>query len=114
MKNLDEQALDILRGLSKGVNTITGELYSIDSPYMDSQIQMALNTAINSLREKMERLLLPNAGQPWGAEEELKLINDFDFGKTVYALAKQHGRTEGGIRARLIKAGRLQPSTKFN
>lgn len=53
-----------------------------------------------------------NAGKPWTEAEEDKLLDEFDSQMPLAEIAKEHGRTKGGIEARLIKLGRIsKPET---
>jgi hypothetical protein len=51
-----------------------------------------------------------NVGKNWSANEDQQLLAGFDAGKSLAELAQTHGRTQGGVRARLEKHGRLEPS----
>jgi hypothetical protein len=51
-----------------------------------------------------------NAGKPWSTEEDRQLLAMFDADKSLAEIAHAHGRTVGGVRARLEKHGRLEPS----
>jgi hypothetical protein len=51
-----------------------------------------------------------NAGKTWSAEEDRMLLAAFDAGKSLGEIARSHERTQGGVRARLEKHGRLEPS----
>ena len=44
-------------------------------------------------------------GQPWTNEEDQRLTDAFQAGKTVAELAKKHDRSTGGIEAHLVKLG---------
>ena len=48
-----------------------------------------------------------NAGKPWTEMEEDKLLDEFDSKMPLAEIAKEHGRTKGGIEARLVKLGRI-------
>ena len=53
-----------------------------------------------------------NAGKPWTEMEEAKLLDEFDSKMPLAEIAKEHGRTKGGIEARLVKLGRIsKPGT---
>jgi predicted house-cleaning noncanonical NTP pyrophosphatase (MazG superfamily) len=53
-----------------------------------------------------------NAGKPWTETEEEKLLDEFDSKIPIAEIAKEHGRSEGGIEARLVKLGRIsKPDT---
>ncbi len=49
------------------------------------------------------------AGKPWTDEENQTLIADFDGGSTIADLAGNHQHTQGAIRSRLIRLGKLTP-----
>ena len=52
---------------------------------------------------------LPSAWAPWTREEDERLCQEFDAGRTTAQIALQHGRTSGAIQSRLVKLGRVQP-----
>ncbi len=53
-----------------------------------------------------------NAGKPWTEMEEDKLLDEFDSKMPLAEIAKEHGRTKGGIEARLVKLGKIsKPET---
>ena len=49
-----------------------------------------------------------NAGQSWDQGEDQRLIEEYDAGQSVADLAAQHRRSEGAIRSRLTRLGRLE------
>jgi len=49
------------------------------------------------------------AGKPWDAEEDESLVADFESGTSIAELAQMHERTEGAIRSRLMRLGKLVP-----
>jgi len=51
-----------------------------------------------------------NAGKPWSADQDQQLLDAFDRDVPLAEIARLHGRTVGGVRARLEKHGRLEPS----
>ncbi|HYM33766.1 MAG TPA: hypothetical protein VET48_00150 [Steroidobacteraceae bacterium] len=118
----DAQALRIISALANGANPITGEVFPPDSPYQSPDIIRALFAAARALESKVpasqssmhtQRQRNPaigNAGKSWTAEEDRQLLAAFDAGKSLAELAQIHGRTQGGVRARLEKHGRLEPS----
>jgi hypothetical protein len=111
----ENKALAIVSALANGVNPLTGEVFPPGSPYQTADVVRAL-FLVQSLLEsrakpKPRSTALPgNAGKPWSTEEDQKLLQAFDRGSSVTALAEAHGRTTAGIQARLEKHGRLQPS----
>lgn len=62
-------------------------------------------------RDRRGRFLPENAGKPWDDEEQQRLCRDFDAGTSLRELAARHKRTEGSIRSRLEKLGKIQPQT---
>jgi len=50
----------------------------------------------------------PNNGQPWNGELDARLRTRWDEGATVPVLAKEFGRTTGGLSSRLVKIGAVQ------
>jgi hypothetical protein len=110
---MDEtKALSILSTLANGVNPLTGEAFPSDSPYQAPDIVRALYVATRALNArtgpKPARSGMPsNVGKPWTAEEDQRLLAEFDRGREPRALAGAHGRTLAGIEARLEKLGRI-------
>lgn len=106
------KAVRIIESLADGVDPYTRELFRDDSSYQNPQIIRALFTAIRALErressQKRERRLPPNAGKSWDAREEESLGKRFDVGASVSELARELRRTEGAIRARLVRLGRI-------
>jgi len=106
------QALAVVRSLANGVDPASGEVFAPDSPYQRADTVRALYVAAEAL-ERSERFsrrradLPPKVGQPWTEEEDRKLLASFDAGRGLAELAATHERTQTGIRARLVKYGRL-------
>ena len=55
-----------------------------------------------------------NTGKPWTEMEEDKLLDEFDSKVPIAEIAKEHGRSRGGIEARLVKLGRLTRDNQRN
>jgi hypothetical protein len=115
---MDEiKALTIVSALANGVNPLTGEIFTSDSPYQSPDVVRALYVSVRALELSARRRLrarerLPgNAGKPWSEEEDNRLLSEFDRGSAVAQLAQAHQRTQAGIQARLEKHGRLHSST---
>jgi hypothetical protein len=119
----DQQALAILSALANGAHPFTGESFAADSPYQAPDIIRALFTAQRALEARLtsdsQRLSSPesraitvtaNAGKPWSSDEDKQLLASFDADTPLAELARQHARTVNGVRARLEKHGRLEPS----
>jgi hypothetical protein len=111
----DLEAAATLKSLATGLDPGTGAplaaaLASLATP----DVVRALYLAADSL-EARQRLVrrqssLPrNAGKPWSADEDERLLTAFDAGAGVDSLVAAHERTRAGIEARLVKHGRLEP-----
>ena len=108
------EAAYILRRLGNGQNPITG-----DPIQTHAEAHVALNDpasvrailfAVNELEQQQRRARTPqpaNRGKPWTEEEDRKLLSAFDTGRSVSELAESHQRNVSGIRARLVKYGRI-------
>ena len=106
------KTLEIVKALSQGVDPHTGEIYPADSPYQHPNTIRALFQAINALekmheRSKRQKSLPENAGKAWSTEEDNLLIEQFDKGMPVKELSRDHKRTEGAIKSRLLKLGKI-------
>lgn len=106
------EALSVVRSLANGIDPASGELFPPESPYQRAETVRALFAAAEALEraeqfERRKQLLPPKAGQPWSEEEDRKLLASFDAGRGLIELASAHERTQTGIRARLVKYGRL-------
>lgn len=106
------EALTVVRSLANGVDPATGEVFAADSPYQRADTVRALFTAAQALeragRSERRRTELPaNTGQPWTEDEDRRLLAAFDAGRGLAELAGAHLRTQAGVRARLVKYGRL-------
>lgn len=113
---MDEaRAHAVVSALANGVNPLTGELFAVDSPYQSPDIIRALFSAVRALeaagrrRTRGQGAVSGNAGKPWSDEEDRQLLAAFDGGRPLAELAQAHGRTRGGIQARLVRHGRLAP-----
>jgi hypothetical protein len=113
---MDEaRALTIVSALANGVNPLTGELFAVDSPYQSADVIRAMYCAVRALeaggrrRTRGAGAASGNAGKPWTEDEDRQLLSAFDGGRPLAELAQAHGRTRGGIQARLIRHGRLAP-----
>jgi len=105
-------ALAVIRSLANGIDPETGDVFPPESPYQRPQTVRALYEAATAL-ERIERFdrrkaqLPPKTGEPWTEDEDRKLLVGFDAGRALPELAKEHERTMGAVRARLLKYGRI-------
>ena len=107
------QALNIVRALADGVDPESGEVYPPQSPYQKPDTVRALFVAARALEragewEQRRKRLPVNAGKPWSQEDDARLAEGFDSGKSTLELAREHQRTLASVRARLIRMGKMQ------
>jgi hypothetical protein len=110
----DLKAAAILKSLAAGVDPDTGEVLALPTQLQSTAVLSALFLAADSLetrqRQVRRQATLPrNAGKPWSAEEDARLLAGFDAGQKVDELVAAHERTRAGIEARLVKHSRLEP-----
>jgi hypothetical protein len=115
---MDEtKSVAILSALANGVNPITGEVFSAESPYQHADVIRALYAAVERFKQveptKAKTRPRPegpsNVGKPWSDEEDRRLLAEFDRGGRPNEIAQELGRTIAGIEARLERHGRLSP-----
>jgi hypothetical protein len=120
----DQQALAIVSALANGAHPVTGEVFSADSPYQLPDVIRALFAAQHALAARIPSRAPPlhafkpsavsvkstNAGKPWSSDEDKQLLAAFDADQPLIEIARTHSRTVNGVRARLEKHGRLEPS----
>lgn len=117
------KAQSIVKNLAEGVDPNTGEVFAPDSPYNEPRIIRALFTVHDFVRQarkprmsvderRQENLDLgrpKNYGLPWKDDTRALVAKGFEGGKTVQELAASLERTQGAIRAELIRQGLLPP-----
>jgi len=117
------EAQSIVKKLAEGVDPNTGEVFAPDSPYNEPRIIRALFTVHDLVRQarkprmsadekRQENLDLGrprNYGMPWTDDARSQVAKGFEDEKTVEELATTHERTQGAIRAELIRQGLLPP-----
>jgi hypothetical protein len=106
--------LAIVEALADGVHPMTGDELDEASIFKDPKVRRALSAAKEAMekqgRRESRRTSLPKkAGQPWSEEEDAELVGSFEGGVGFTELAREHGRTDGAIRSRLTKLGKLIP-----
>lgn len=106
------QALAIVKSLANGIDPESGEVFPSESAYQRPNVVRALYRAVESLErtaqvERKKSQLPAKTGEPWTEDEDRKLLATFDSGRSLQELAAAHERTQTGVRARLVKYGRL-------
>ena len=107
-----EEHLEIIKNLSNGINPLTGEVFEDEHICHNAKITTALMISVKSLENEIEKIerknnLPKNAGSSWSSEEDADLIVKFDNGSSIKELSKILERTEGSIRSRLARHGKL-------
>jgi hypothetical protein len=108
----ESEAVSILRMLVDGKHPLTGEALPDESCYQSAKVLRALLAGIDSLEKAAKRKSRPLpavAGSPWDADEDQSLVTEFESGILIVDLERTHQRTEGAIRSRLIRLGKLVP-----
>jgi hypothetical protein len=112
-----DRAKEIIRSLADGINPQTGNAFPPDSPYQQADTVRALHVALEALQGGQARPARPTdpnrpqIGKNWTREEEDKLVEAFKARKPIPEIATAHGRTTGGITARLVKLGLIEDKT---
>jgi hypothetical protein len=114
----NSQAIRIVQALANGINPITGEAFPDASPYNDPAVIRALFQCLRALdrlsqQDRVKRGFPENAGKPWATDQDHLLVAAFDRGTSVSQMAREHGRTEGAIAARLVRLGRLSDRSEI-
>lgn len=108
------EALRILRALAEGKNPFSGADLPEESLYRSLGILPDLRAAVEALEKSAKRKarkLPAEAGKIWSIEEDQALLLEFYKGASLADLAQKHRRTQGAIRSRLMKLGKLPPSS---
>jgi hypothetical protein len=107
------RAIEIVEALKDGYNPYNGIVFERDSVFQQADPVRALHLAVSAMKSRLRhqerKAKLPeNAGKLWTEEETKRLCASFDQGVNVIDLAKEHGRTQGSIRSKLVQLGKIQ------
>lgn len=106
-----ERAKELLSALADGVDPFTGELLPQNHVCNQPEMIRAFHAILDASLSPPKMHSRPNAGNRWTETEEETLLEEFDAGMTVSAIAKAHGRSRGAIESRLAGLGKLpEPS----
>jgi hypothetical protein len=105
-----EAAKNIVEQLAHGIDPETGELLNAPGVLSSPQVIRALFVAARALQSIQAEDATPekerqSAGKPWTPGEDMALAAALDAGKSVQEIAQLHGRSPGGIAARMVKLG---------
>jgi hypothetical protein len=108
-----QEAQRVINALADGVDPDTGEFFPEESALLKPSViralfvaSRALETPLSAARATRERP--SQAGKPWSAKEDQRLLDSFDQGADLAALTLAHGRSKGGIASRLVRLGRIK------
>ncbi len=99
------RAKELLSALADGIDPFTGELLPQDHVCNKPEMIRAFHELLNALPSPKKKNPPRNAGSPWTDVEEEKLLDEFDSGMTITAIANEHGRSKGAIESKLAKLG---------
>ena len=107
-----QKAKEIIHTLADGVDPTTGEILSADHVCNRADVIRALHIAEQALQKDLNR---PEEGpwhkeygKVWSQQEINLLITLFEKHHTVAQISKQLCRSESGIRAKLVRLGKIQ------
>jgi O-methyltransferase involved in polyketide biosynthesis len=126
------KTVEILKVLAEGIDPGTGEQFPAGSTYQQPDTVRALFSAIRMLENPASTISSDppstkqpgamtagksapqNAGRPWSEEEDTRLGQTFDSGKSIEELAEIHKRSKWAIEARLARLGKIpEPPSRF-
>ncbi len=113
-----QNAYEIIKALSQGVNPYTGEIFPLDNPYQHPNTVRALFQALEAMeyqkqKIKKQKSLPDRSGKPWTEKEDDFLVKNFDKNISINELEKIHKRTRGSITARLVKLEKITEKVFF-
>jgi hypothetical protein len=129
-----QKALQVLKTLADGIDPATGEAFATGSAYQHPDTVRALYSAIRVLEGGVTPAAqaaqaaparqtstattakpgYENSGRPWSEDEDTRMGNAFDAGKSIEELVGLHKRTKWAIEARLARLGKIPaPPTRF-
>lgn len=105
-------ALHFVKSLAAGLDPETGSRLSAESIFERPDTIRALFVAALAIEEKIARdrrkySLPANTGKAWSTDDDEKLIQEFDRGRSSRELAADFGRTPTSISLRLQKLGKI-------
>lgn len=109
-----DEAKAIIELLLEGVNPVTCKAISRDSVLDEPEVLRALFIASNALSgsfsSRSSGAKPRRSGEPWGDDEDDKLLRAVEEGVSIDALAIEHQRSIGAITSRLAKYDRVPTS----
>ncbi|MED5371599.1 MAG: hypothetical protein VX899_11325 [Myxococcota bacterium] len=104
------EARRVLSCLAQGQHPIFGGALPDHSVCHEVDVVRALVLAAKEL-ERNPKTPAVRAGAPWSEDEEQRLRDGHEAGRSRAELSKELGRSRGAVTARLVKLGLLEPDT---
>jgi len=109
----------IITSLLAAIDPFGGSPLNAESIYRDTRIREALNEALIALKfldaaSKRKAAIPLNAGAPWSQADDIALTSEFERGASVAEIAALHQRSKSAIVSRLVRLGKLAPTTPGN
>lgn len=115
------EAKKILEMLAIGLDPGTGEPFTSVEAFNSAQVIRALFIGANALStsQALEQVQQADkaarkdrngpamAGKPWDSDEDGRLVAAFDSGTAIAESVTIHKRTQGAIRSRLMRLGKI-------
>lgn len=99
-----EESLMVLEGLFNGYNVFTGEIVEgLDDEMKEFCFLLFCYFERKLKAREMQDRINPNRGARWTKEEDELLMREYNAGKTVEQLSRIFMRSNGAIRARLLR-----------
>lgn len=111
-----QEVITSLESLANGIDPGTGRRIPLDAFHSADTVRtlfaaVTLLKSVDPGARTRPKHGLTSAGEPWSAEEDARLGVEHDAGMTIGQIALKHGRSSGAITSRLVKLGRIDPST---
>jgi len=107
------RAKEILQGLADGVNPLTGEILPPEDSCNQAEVVRALHAILAAIPEKKTKPQPENAGKPWTENDDNRLAEMFDEGKSRKEICEYFKRSTGGIASRLVRLGKISDRDVF-
>lgn len=116
------KTIEILKTLAEGVDPASGQPFPAGSAWQQPDTVRALFSAVQALESSAPRAAAKpaspgkaaveknapgNAGMPWSKEEDARLAQAYDAGKSIEELALAHQRSQWAIEARLVRMEKI-------
>jgi len=116
------RTIETLKSLAEGVDPASGQPFPAGSAYQQPDTVRALFSALQALegtasqvaakpaspgKAAADKVAPGNAGMPWSKEEDARLAQAYDAGKSIEELALAHQRSQWAIEARLVRMEKI-------